>query len=634
MEEFRAVVLPYQLYQEERVNRKCTSTLWLPLQLALGLVIIGLLVSACSLPGVQSTTNTNTTSLTPKPTPKKSTHTVASQPSGTGKLPSGTPLPQDEVKPLTFNLAYNDGAMEQDVAQIFTPGSATFHQYLTPDQIVQRYALSGVQQQQVTDWLTQHGYTIDATDSLHTSIKVHATVANIEHTLNIKLNSYTIDGYQFFLQQGEPKLPEPVSSLVTSVIGLDNFAFPQFQPPFGFALHTSSTLSSDCSKYGAKQTLTRNKLAAAYQVSQLYQQGYQGEGMTIGVAEFGDTYNPQDLAAYATCAGIAAPNVQNIDVDGHLASGTGQGEATMDLELIAGLAPKAQILDYQTDGKSTSFAQSMVDVFNRVASDHKVQVLSVSYGTYESAFSSSEQAAVNKSLRTLAAEGISVFISSGDCGAFTQRLPHIAVVAFPASAVYSIAVGGTHLQVNDSNVRTSETVWGAGDDLPVCSNNWGSGGGVSENTDFKRPSWQTGTGTTTRYDGALSHVFIRPFDFAATVSAPNGLRQVPDVAAAAFPNIAIYYKGAWVASGGTSAAAPIWAAGALLVDQALQQKGKAAIGGVPEFYSLANHPGNFHPYNDITAGDNLFYSATAGWDYTTGWGSPNFSDILQLEMSQ
>jgi kumamolisin len=188
--------------------------------------------------------------------------------------------------------------------------------------------------------------------------------------------------------------------------------------------------------------------------------------------------------------------------------------------------------------------------------------------------------------------------------------------------------------VNDSNVRTSETVWGAGDNLPVCSNNWGSGGGVSENTDFKRPSWQTGTGTTTRYDGALSHVFIRPLDFAATVSAPNGLRQVPDVAAAAFPNIAIYYKGAWVASGGTSAATPIWAAGALLVDQALQQKGKAAIGGVPEFYSLANHPGNFHPYNDITAGDNLFYSATAGWDYTTGWGSPNFSDILQLEMSR
>ncbi|HTD18414.1 MAG TPA: S53 family peptidase, partial [Ktedonobacteraceae bacterium] len=491
-----------------------------------------------------------------------------------------------------------------------------------------------VQRQQVMNWLTQNGYTIDSTDALRTAIKVHASVATIERTLHIKLNSYTIDNYQFFLQQGEPKLSGPVSSLVSSVIGLDNFAFPQFQPPFGFALHTATALSSDCSKYGTKQTLTRNKLAAAYQVAQLYQQGYQGEGMTIGVAEFGDSYNPQDLANYAACVGIAPPHVQNIDVDGHLAAGTGQGEAIMDLELIAGLAPKAQILDYQTDGQSNSFAQSMVDVFNRVAEDHKVQVLSVSYGTFESAFSSSEQAAINKSLRTLAAEGISVFISSGDCGAFTQRLPHIAAVAFPASAVYATAVGGTHLQVNDSNVRTSETVWSAGDNLPLCSNNWGSGGGVSENTDFKRPAWQVGTGTTTSYDGALTHVFIRPLDFVNTIEAPNGLRQVPDVAAAAYPNIAIYYKGAWVASGGTSAAAPIWAAGALLVDQALQQKGKPALGGVPEFYSLANHPGNFHPYNDIAIGDNLFYSATKGWDYTTGWGSPNFNDILQLELNQ
>ena len=365
------------------MNHKVKITLWFPLQLAFGIAIIALLVSACSLPGAQSATptkTTGTTGLTPTPTSKKTTHPVADQPSGTGELPSGTPLPQNEVKPLTFTLVYNDAAMEQDVAQMYTPGSATFHQYLTPDQIVQRYALSDAQQRQAIDWLTQHGYTVDSTDALHTSIKVHATVATIERTLNIKLNAYTINGYQFFLQEGEPKLPEPVSSLVSSVIGLDNFALPQFQPPFGFVTRDATSLSSDCSKYGAKQTLTRNKLAAAYQVNQLYQQGYQGQGMSIGVAEFGDTYNPQDLASYAACVGIAPPNVQNIDVGGHLAAGSGQGEAIMDLELIAGLAPKAQILDYQTDGKSTSFAQSMVDVFNRVATDHKVQVLSVSYG--------------------------------------------------------------------------------------------------------------------------------------------------------------------------------------------------------------------------------------------------------------
>lgn len=608
-----------------------------PIRLLLGIVVLGLLASACSLPGAQ--TNNTSAGVTPTTTPQS--HPVASQPTVTSKPSSGTQLPENEVKPLTFNLVYNDTAMEQDVAQMYTPGSSTFHQFLTPAQIVQRYALSDAQQQQVVDWLTQHGYTVDATDALHSSVKVHATVATIERTLNISLQSFTLDGRTFFLQQGVPTLSGPVASLVTSVVGLDNFAFPIFQPPFGLPplppglLTHGSSLTGDCGSYGAKGDLTRNKLAAAYQVNRLYLQGFQGQGMTIGVAEFGDTYNPQDLANYAACAGIATPNVQNVDVDGHLASGSGEGEAIMDLELIAGLTPQAQILDYQTDGQSTSFAQALVDVFNRVASDHKVQVLSVSYGTYESAFSSSEMAAVNRSLRTLAAEGISVFISSGDCGAYAQRLQHVAAVSFPASAPYAIAVGGTRLEVNDSGFRTSETAWGAGDDLPICSNDWGSGGGVSQNTDFKRPSWQIGPGTTTRYDGAAEQVFLHPFDFADTVTAPNGLRQVPDLAAAAYPNISIYYKGAWVSSGGTSAAAPIVAAGTLLVDEALQQQGKAALGGVPEFYTLANHPGGHHPYNDITSGDNnQFYSATTGWDYTTGWGSPNFSDILQVELGQ
>src|ERR1700737_1985538 len=162
-----------QLYLEVCVIKQYYKTHRFPIQLVFGIVVIGLLVSACSLPGTQqTTTNTTTpTSVSPTATPQKPSHPVASQPSGTGNLPSGTPLPQNEIKPLTFNLIYNDAAMQQDIAQIYTPGSPTFHRYLTPDQIVQHYALSDAQQQQVMDWLMQHGYTIDATDSLHTSIK-------------------------------------------------------------------------------------------------------------------------------------------------------------------------------------------------------------------------------------------------------------------------------------------------------------------------------------------------------------------------------------------------------------------------------------------------------------------------------
>ncbi len=589
--------------------------------------MISLLASACALGGSSGST-TNATS-TPSARPSNA-HPVAGQPVATRMLPPGKALPGSEVKQLVFDLVYNDAAMERDVAAIYTPGSSSYHQFLTPDQIVQRYGPSTAQQQVVENWLTRNGYTIISIDPMHTAIKVQATVATIERSLNIKLQAFSLANREFFMQQGVPALPASVAALVPEVLGLDNFALPEFRPPFGLMVHSAS-FTGNCSKYGAKQTLTREKLAAAYQLDQFYQKGFQGQGMTIAVAEFGDTYDPRDIANYDTCAGIAPVSIQNIDVVGHLSPGPGEGEAALDLELISGLAPKAQILDYQAQQGKVSFAQELVDVFNRVATDHKVQVLSVSYGTGEDSFSTSQQAAINRSLRNLAAMGVSVFISSGDCGAFTTRVHNIAEVSFPASAPYAIAVGGTHLQVSNSNVRTSEDTWGGDDGAPLCHNEWGSGGGVSQNTAFKRPTWQVGPGTTTRYDGSSGNILTPAY---IPVSAPNGLRQLPDLAAAAYPNIAIYYRGAWLAAGGTSAAAPIVAAGMLLVDQDLKQQGNTLFGSVPEIYTMANRPGSFRPFNDITRGDNLFYRATRGWDYTTGWGSPNFSDILQGELNR
>jgi kumamolisin len=606
------------------------------IQAALGLALVGMLLSACSTSGSPNTSTNGSQASGVTPIPNNGRRAVGDQPVSLGKqLPKGTPLPENEIKILTFNLVYNNAALEQDILQLYTPGSATYHHFLTPNQIVQRYAESDAQLDVVKNWLEQNGYTVLAVDPLRSDISVKASVGAIEKSLGIQWQMFRVQGvdHPFIMQVGTPTLSGPVAGLVQTVLGLDTLALPKIKPPATLLKGKSST-RANCSGYGDNLNLTRDRLASVYQASTLYQKGFQGQGMTIGVAEFDEPYDPNDIANYAACAGVGTPNIQNVQVDGLVAAGSGEGEAALDLELIAGLAPRAQILDYQdgSNNGSISFAQQLVDVFNQVASDHRVQVLSVSYGTSDANFSQSEQGAVNDALRNLAAEGISVFISSGDCGAFSQRLQHVATVSFPASAPYAIAVGGTHLQVTTQSARASENVWSDNDGAPVCQNEWGSGGGVSQNTDFKRPSWQTGTGTDNQYDGASSFVFTASFP-PTPVQAPNGLRQVPDVAAAAFPNISVYFQGAWISVGGTSAAAPIWAAGALLIDQGLQSHSKSLLGGTPTFYTLANHAGSFHPYTDITQGDNLFYPATTGWDYSTGWGAPNFDNILSLELT-
>lgn len=600
------------------------------LRVTAGLLLLGILVSACSTTGGAPATSNVRGRQGVTPIANGGSRPVGDRPPAAPKLPQGTPLPAGLIMPLTFDLIYNDAAMEQALARLYTPGTSSYHQFLTPTQIVARYAVSDAQLATVQRWLSGHGYTMLGIDPLRSAIRVQAPVAAVEASLGIGLESFQVSGRQFFLQVGTPTLSGEVAGLVQTVVGLDNFALPIFKPPFSALLHVSGQRS--CASYGAKMNLTRDRIAAVYQARALYQQGLAGEGMTIGVAEFDEPYALSDINAYLTCAGLGPAHIQNIRVDGPTGPGPGEGEAALDLELIAGLAPQAQILDYEvgTQNGNIPFAQALVDLFTRVATDRRVQVFSVSYGAGDGAFSQSEQNAVNRALRTLAAEGISVFISSGDCGAFSQRISNIAEVSFPASAPYAIAVGGTHLQVTPASTRAREDVWSDNDGAAVCQNEWGSGGGVSQNSGFPRPFWQVGPGTTSHYDGSANLVLTTGL---TPVQAPNGLRQVPDVAAAAYPNISIYYSGSWYAFGGTSAAAPIWAAGALLVDQGLKAHGKALLGGVPTFYAFANHPGRFHPYTDITQGNNLFYPATRGWDYTTGWGTPDLHDLLQLALA-
>jgi kumamolisin len=595
----------------------------------MALLILLMLVAACSLPGAPSSGNAGQSGTTlPKqpPLPLPADHPVADAPP-IKNLPAGQPMPTGQTIQLTFNLIFNDAALDSTIQQIYTPGSPTFHHYLTPQQIRESFGPSNAQLGQVQRWLQQQGYRILNVDPLATAIEVEASVGVIEQSMHLQLEQYRLAGHQFYMQNGTPQLPASIASLVQSVIGLNNFAIPRIWSSHS-SLSSQSTQAvtgnqADCSKYGAKQTLTRAKLAAAYQFDQLYRRGFQGQGMSIGIAEFDEPFDPRDVANYAACAGVPAPHVQLIDVLAPTPPGPGQGEAALDIELASSLAPQAQILVYQS-GRAD--VQAMLAVFRRVAADDRVQVFSVSYGTAEDNLSSNEQRSLNQALRLMTAEGISPFIASGDCGAFTERIPNIAVVSTPASTPYAIAVGGTILQINAQNVRTSETAWGPEAQTGLlCLNNWGTGGGVDQNLDFQRPSWQVGSGLNTHYDGTAGHILTPAL---VPVEAPNGLRQVPDVAAAAY-NIASFWRGQWWRVGGTSAAAPIWAAGTVLVDQGLRAQHRSFLGGVPTLYTLANQPGRLHPFTDIVVGNNGFYRATPGWDYTTGWGSPNFYEILQ-----
>jgi kumamolisin len=110
----------------------------------------------------------------------------------------------------------------------------------------------------------------------------------------------------------------------------------------------------------------------------------------------------------------------------------------------------------------------------------------------------------------------------------------------------------------------------------------------------------------------------------------NSMRMVPDVSFDANPStgypIYVTYpnqSGAWYAFGGTSAAAPSWAAFTAMVNQGRVAAGAARLGFAnPSLYQVAKsnqYSSAFHDIADNTT--NLHYPAVSGYDLSTGWGS-------------
>src|SRR5579864_3884797 len=134
--------------------------------------------------------------------------------------------------------------------------------------------------------------------------------------------------------------------------------------------------------------------------------------------------------------------------------------------MAAGLAPAASIVVYQTDGNAgddpwtqvNDELQHIIDANTNNASAGSV--VSISLGIDEADITSDDVNALDSSLQQLTkVEHMTVFVASGDCGAFAGETFGQLSVSFPASDPWAVAVGGTELSVNGQGMRTDEVAW-------------------------------------------------------------------------------------------------------------------------------------------------------------------------------
>ncbi len=584
--------------------------------------------------------------------------------------------------PVALDVALqpsDPAALDRFVNQVSDPSSPDYRHYLARGQFATRFGPSAAATTAVRRQLARDGLSVGAISADGLLLHVSGTAAVVSSSLHVPLERYRLAGGRTgFSATSAPMLPAALSSDVVGISGLSDLerAEPLLQPAgrsgreagggaaaaaaTGSAVAGKATGPTACAAAATAAPKfdlnTWTQIAKAYGFTAAYAEGDLGSGSTVGIFEL-EPYASTDLATFQSCFALPAGEhygtVENVPVDGGAGAGAGSGEAILDVEDVHALAPETDVLMYSAPNTDLG----SLDEYDQIVNEDRAQVISTSWGECESFETTFTQSVEDEIFQEAAAQGQTVFAAAGDLGSedchlFTATAPATTTVTYtktrttalavddPGSQPYVTSVGGTQLTLTKTHDTTSaEVVWnsdtGTGKHRQIAG-----AGGVSSS--WAKPAWQaTGRAPTSVPGPATGRCTVSP----GSTTTSTRCRQVPDVSATADPTKGgdeIYCSGAslctfdvvpstggWSGVGGTSDAAPLWAAFTALANESCG----ADVGFLnPRLYQLGDPSGDFR---DITSGTNNVspthpgtYSAGPGYDNASGLGSPDGGKLL------
>jgi len=537
---------------------------------------------------------------------------------------------------MIFSLRLRAGAqaeLERLLAQQHDPASPLYHHWLTPEEFGARFGLRNQDLKLITNWLQEHGFTIDEMARGRGWINFSGTAGQVEETFATEIHDYKVDGKLRHANAADPSVPRAFAGLVNGIVTLHNFP-----------LHTNHGILRPVSQEELDPDFTSGgghyvgpaDFATIYDLNSAYSAGTNGSGRTIAIVGRTDI-QLADVQFFRSFFGLPANDpvfVHNGIAPGDVGGGE-ETEADLDVEWSGAVGRNATVK--LVISKSTSTTDGVALSAQYIVNNNLADSMSTSFGLCESSMGSTQLAFYNSTWSQAAAQGITAFVSAGDSGAAGCNVggattgSGIAVSGL-CSTPFNVCVGGTQLNdtanpstwwssTNNPTTQSSalsyipEIAWNESGNVAGGSGLWSTGGGAS-NT-YAKPSWQVAPGV------------------------PNDARRyVPDVSltAAGHDGYLIIQGHTSInpglgAVGGTSASSPSFAG---LMSLIVQKTGARQGNANTVFYPLAasQYGGTgaviFH---DITSGNNSVpgvtgFTSTPGYDLVTGLGSVDGAALI------
>ncbi|XP_038632251.1 tripeptidyl-peptidase 1 [Scyliorhinus canicula] len=513
---------------------------------------------------------------------------------------------------LTFALKQqNTDKLQELLEQVSDPHSLQYGKYLSLDQLSSLIQPSEETLKIVWAWLRNHGVQNCSTVQTFDFLKCFMSASTAEKLLTgSKFNRFT-DGHRTLIRSlAKYKIPEEVAKHVDFVGGMHRF--PAKNTVISKAWKTSRHRIA-----GFHLGVTPAVLRKRYNLTASDVGSY--ENNSQAVAQFLEQYFHQlDLTVFMQLFGRSFVHRTQVDKVIGCQKGIMDGlEASLDVEYIMSIGGNIATWVFSNGGRHESqepFLEWMTLLSNMSAIPW---VHSISYGDDEDSLSMAYMKRINIEFMKAGVRGITLLFASGDDGAGcreVRRGVNTFNPSFPASSPYVTTVGGTS---------------------------------------FKNPFQITAEVTDYISGGGFSNVFRMPnYQDVAVKSYLKRMKSLPpasyyNVSGRAYPDVAALSDNYWVVNNlipipwisGTSASTPVFSGILALINDRRFQKGLPALGFVnPLLYSLQGN-GTSGAFFDVTTGchfgcldektEGRGFCASPSWDPVTGWGTPNYPELLK-----
>jgi subtilase family serine protease len=366
-----------------------------------------------------------------------------------------------------------DEAVKALIDRLHDPKVAEYHQWLTADQIAERFGPAEEDIRIITGWLESHGFKVNVVYRPNGVIDFSGPASAVREAFHTEIHNLSVKGKAHIANVSDPKIPAALAPAILGVVSMHDF-----HPKPAFRQRSQYTFTEDGSLDWA---VVPGDLHTIYNFNPIYANGVTGLGQTIVAVEDSDVYSMQDWTTFRDTFGLSTnfphgsfqqihPQPANNPYNGGPCTDPGINsddfEAILDAEWASASAPDAAIVLATCANTNTNFGGFIAMQNMLTGPTRPPGIFSISYGSSEPEGAippfDPSNSYINQLYEIAVLQGVSVFVAAGDAGAaFTDEfdasaLNGIAVNSF-ASTPNNVAVGGTDF--GDTYLNENATYW-------------------------------------------------------------------------------------------------------------------------------------------------------------------------------